>query len=600
MEELAQTIVPLADPLDLAERLMDLEDLPRVLATDADPIPVGTREQFWVSNNDTIENFIVTAEMVYATDHVYFWIETGVSYDFDDVKALVDDFENNTYPVVREFFGEEWQPGVDGDEHLYMLVADGLGATTAGYFGSSDEFAPTVHEYSNAHEMFYLSAGLALWDDFTYGVLAHEFQHMIHWYLDTNEETWMNEGFSELAALLTGHDPGTADYVYGMNADIPLTFWPPGPGTTLPHYGQSFLFVTYYLGRLGSEATQTLVANQANGLDSIDITLDELALDDPITAEPLTADALFRDWSVAWLLLDDSLADGRYAMPAYPAATRPTLTEAFNQCPVTAQDRQVNQYGIDYIRIRCQSPQTLTFDGTTLAKVVPMEAHSGDYAVWTNRGDHSDMTLSRTFDFSEVQGEIIFDYWTWYDIEEDWDYVYLVASADGGENWEIIRTPSSTDTDPSGNSYGWAYTGYSGGGNEPVWIQESVDLSRFAGQEVILQFEYITDAAVNGEGLLLDDLSIAAIGYSEDFEQDEGGWDLAGWVRLYNSIPQTYIVVLVEHGSEIVVREIELDDARHAEVPIEFSSDMDEVTLIVIASSRYTWTPAPYRFSLAP
>ena len=35
-----------------------------------------------------------------------------------------------------------------------------------------------------------------------YSVLAHEFQHMIHWYTDANESTWMNEGFSVVAELL--------------------------------------------------------------------------------------------------------------------------------------------------------------------------------------------------------------------------------------------------------------------------------------------------------------------------------------------------------------------------------------------------------------
>ncbi|HEY69432.1 MAG TPA: hypothetical protein G4O08_02485 [Anaerolineae bacterium] len=597
-ETLANTVVPLADPIDLAERLLGLENIPRVVATQADPIPLGTTQQFWASNTDTAEHFRVTAKLAYATDHVYFWIEQGVDYDINHVRDLVEDFENNSYPIVREFFGSEWLPGVDGDEHLYILVANGLGVSLAGYYGSSDEYPPSVHEYSNAHEMFYLAASLQLSDDFTYGVLAHEFQHMIHWYLDTNESTWLNEGFSELASLLTGHNPGGADYSFASDPDIPLTFWPPGPGTTLPHYGQSFLFVAYYMGRLGSDATQALAANPMNGLDSIDNTLLDLGATDPLSGEQLTADQLYRDFAAAILLRDDSIDDGRFFMPIYPQHAMPSPTDDFSTCPIDLQSRQVNQYGIDYIRMRCQSPQTLTFDGTTLTQIVPAYAHSGDYAFWSNRGDHSDMTLTRQFDFSDVQGQILFDYWVWYDIEEDWDYLYLVISTDGGETWEILRTPSSTDTDPSGNSYGWGYTGASGNGYDPIWIQESVDLSRFAGQEVILRFEYITDAAVNGEGLLLDDLSIDAIGYSENFEQGNGGWEPGGFVRLYNSLPQTYIVALIEHGNPVVVREIELDDTRHAEVPIAFGDGFNEATLIVIGSARYTWTPAPYQFSL--
>ncbi|MES0340401.1 MAG: hypothetical protein ABUK15_10145, partial [Anaerolineales bacterium] len=93
LEQLASTIVPINEPIELAERLRGLKDVPRVLAESAVPIPAGTVDTFWVSNVDTIENFEVQAEMVYATDHVYFWVEQGVDYDPDDLIALVDDFE---------------------------------------------------------------------------------------------------------------------------------------------------------------------------------------------------------------------------------------------------------------------------------------------------------------------------------------------------------------------------------------------------------------------------------------------------------------------------------------------------------------------------
>ena len=61
---------------------------------------------------------------------------------------------------------------------------------------------------------------------YTYGVLAHEFQHMIHWYRDRNESSWINEGFSELSTLLNGLDPGGFDYIYTSNPDLQLTDWP--------------------------------------------------------------------------------------------------------------------------------------------------------------------------------------------------------------------------------------------------------------------------------------------------------------------------------------------------------------------------------------
>src|SRR3970282_1929966 len=103
--------------------------------------------------------------------------------------------------------------------------------------------------------------------------------------------------------------------------------------------------------------------------------------------------------------------------------------------------------------------------------------------------------------------------------------------------------------DPSGNAYGWGYNGQSGGGLQAEWINEKIDLSAYAGETVWLRFEYITDAAVNGEGLLLDDISVPVGGYFTDFESDDGGWEASGFVRITNTLPQTYAITLITTGA---------------------------------------------------
>ena len=50
------------------------------------------------------------------------------------------------------------------------------------------------------------------------------------------------------------------------------------------------------------------------------------------------------------------------------------------------------------------------------------------------------MTLTREFDFSAVSGPIALNFQTWYDLEEDYDYLYLEVSEDG-EHWQILTTP---------------------------------------------------------------------------------------------------------------------------------------------------------------
>jgi hypothetical protein len=209
------------------------------------------------------------------------------------------------------------------------------------------------------------------------------------------------------------------------------------------------------------------------------------------------------------------------------------------------------------------------------------------------------MTLTRTFDFSQVTGTISINYWTWYDLEKDYDYLYLLASLDGND-WQILKTPSGTDSDPAGNSYGWGYNGISGGDTSlgAQWIEESVDLTRFAGKKVQLRFEYVTDAAVNGEGLLLDDVSVPQINYSTNFDQDDGGWQAAGFVRIRNILPQTFRLSLITRGKTTRVQSISLSPQNQTDIPLKIDKDVDEVVLVVSGTTRFTRQKAAYRFNI--
>jgi hypothetical protein len=162
----------------------------------------------------------------------------------------------------------------------------------------------------------------------------------------------------------------------------------------------------------------------------------------------------------------------------------------------------------------------------------------------------------------------------------------------------MLRTPSGTDRDITGSNYGWGYNGKSGGGDRAEWIQEQVDLSQFAGQEVQLRFEYITDAGVNGEGFLLDDVAIPEIGYESDFESEDGGWEPAGFVRVQNVLPQTFQLALITRGDETRVQNIPLSPDASARMPLHIGEDVNDAILVVTGTTRYTRQPAAYRFSI--
>jgi hypothetical protein len=588
LETLQNTIVPINDPRELACRLNNICNVPEVMATSAVTRVVGEKQNFWVHNLDSNQNNQVQATLRYVTDHAYFWVQDGVKINENEMIALMEEFENKMYPTNREFFGTEWTPGIDGDEHIYILYARGLGYSVAGYFSSSDSTHPLIQEFSNAHEMFLFNADNSpLSDSYTYGVLAHEFQHMIHWYNDLNETSWINEGSSELAVFLNGYDPGS-DWLYISNTDLQLNDWP-NDGNTGPHYGAGFLFMNYFLNRFGEDATKLLVKDQANGLESVDDVLRQIDAIDPLTGAPITADTFFMDWVVTNFVLDKSIADGRYHYANYPDARKANETETIYSCPQEPISRTVHQYAADYIAIECSGDFTLTFTGSTVTKLLPTNPYSGNYAFWSNKGDESDMTLTREFDFTNVSAPIELSFRTWYDIELDWDYVYVEVS-ENGETWEILTTPSGTGTDPSGNSYGWGYTGVTD------WKEETVDLSAYAGKKVFIRFEYITDAAVNGEGFMVDDIQISAINYQTDFEADDGGWLADGFVRIQNTLPQTFgLALLLTSDSSVTM--IPLNPDQTAEIPLSLKSG-EKAYLVVSGLTRFTREEASYQIEI--
>jgi hypothetical protein len=587
---------PAGDLVEQAERLKGIANIPRVLSDHANPVAVGTTASFNVTNSDDNSTFTATAVMRYATAHAYFWVDQSVTAADADIRTLVDKFEKSIYPTDREFFGTEWTPGIDGDAHLYILYVKGLGSSVGGYYSSADEVSRLAHPFSNQHEMFYINAdGQALTDSYVLSVLAHEFQHMIHWYGDPNEDGWVNEGFSELAVLLNGFSVGGADWTYVQDTDLQLNTWSDiNSSDSFSHYGVSFLFMDYFLNRFGRDATRALVHNPKNGLSGIDDTLRTLGIVDGSTGRILTAEDIMADFAVALLLQDTSYENGRYGFENYSAIPGLESVQEIGSCPVPERKTNVAQYGIDYYLLPCSGPVNIFFSGQTSQKVLPVDPQDGKYYVWSNRGDQSDMTLTRAFDLPAGSPATL-QYDLWYDLEQDYDYTYLEASVDDGKTWTIVRTPSGTDTNSTGNNYGWGWTGVSSGGTDPAWVHEQADLSPYAGKHVLVRWEYITDAAVNGEGLIVDNIRIPEISYAADFEDGLDGWDGKGFVRMQNVLPQSYRVLVVRRGAHLSVEELPLDDCMSGSVSIT-AEDGEEVYLIVVGTARFTNQKAPYQF----
>jgi hypothetical protein len=590
---LSQSVVPENDIYELACRLQSKCNVAKTVPAPAKPLTVGTTQKFWLINADTNKNFQIDATLLYITPLTYFWAEKGVDVNEKDMKALMDEFDKKIIPTDREFFGMEWTPGVDNDPHIYVIYAGNLGSNIGGYFNSTDEYNPAVKEYSNGHEAYVLTSSQPLGDEYAYSTLAHEFVHMIQWPTDRNDVSWLSEGFAELGAFLNGYDVGGADWMYAQSPDLQLNDWATNDSPDFgSHYGQSFLYLTYFLDRFGEKATKALTANPLNDLESVDDTLKTLNATDPKTGNVMTADDVFMDWAATMYLKDGKVGDGRYVYKNYPNAPQTSPTATISDCPQSPTVYNVHQYGINYVKVTCSGDHTLVFTGSTAVHMLPVDPNSGLFAFATNLGNESDMTLTHEFDFSNASGPVTLSYSTWYDVEKDYDYVFVEVSEDG-EHWKIVNTPSGTADNPSGNSYGWGYNGKSDG-----WIKEDVDLSAYAGKKVQVRFEYVTDAAVTGEGFMLDDISVDAVNYKTDLETDDGGWKAEGFSRVENIIPQTYRLSLITKNADgTTVEPVELNPDQTAEIPLSLK-DGEEATLLVTGTTRYTRKSTAYQLEV--
>jgi immune inhibitor A len=586
---LDRTSIPERDLHDLARRL---QLIPSVQATPSPATPsdyaLGDELTFWVHDVESNSFFTSTAILRYETPHAYWWIEEGYEVESSDLARSAERFEDQTYPISHRYFGSEWSPGVDGDPHIYIFLGDVPGV--GGYFSGPDEYTTLVRPNSNEHEMFYINLENAVpGNDYFDGILAHEFQHMIHWFQDRNEDTWVNEGLSELAAHVAGYEVGGSDYAYSLTPDTQLNAWT-DLGASAPHYGASYLFLAYFLEQYGEEAVRQLVNEQDNGIAGFNDVLAELG------GRHDEFNDLFADWVVANYLDSPRPAAGRYGYPAL--RIEPPRYAARHIAFPVHREATIHQYAADYILLEGEGDLTIEFEGSTAVSLLGNEVRGGKYQWWSNRGDDGDATLTRAFDLSDLERATL-KAWMWYDLEDDYDYSYVEVSEDGGSTWDILANSHTTLTNPSGNNYGPALTGVSGGEDGPSWVLETFDLTPYAGKEVLLRFEVITDEALNRPGLALDDISIPELGYSHDAENSDGGWEAEGWLRLGDSVPQDFLVQLVTIGSRTQIRRMVLNDQNRGTMTApRLGQEADSAVLIVSALAPVTTERTSYSYSV--
>jgi immune inhibitor A len=553
----------------------DVKEADRVV----NPKPVsyaeGRQDTFWLVDLLDLKVYSSLFELRLVTPHAYWYFEDGQTIPQSAIERSAAHFEKEIYPRVTAAFGHEWSPGVDNDPHLNILNARLKGVE--GYYSSSDEYPLSVNQFSNQREVIYINtAAISVNSPGYLEVLAHELQHAVHWNADPSEESWVNEGLSELSITVAGFDQSSI-YRFLRSPPTSLVHWPLSPLGSSANYGAASLFIHYLVDHYGDiNSVRSLLEESEDGISGINAYLETSGYD-------ATFRDLFRDWAVANLLDENR---GPYGYSKLDVKTRVTqVISDFSEFT-----SQIPQYAVEYVKLDSFNESLeLQFRAPAENDLLPTEVDSRG-CWWGNSGDSISSTLTRPVDLIGLDRTTL-NYQVWFELEEDWDYGYLEVSVDGGGSWDILGTPNTTAENPIGNSFGMGYTGHSGG-----WIDETVDLTGYVGQRILLRFQYVTDDALNGSGICIRGMSIPEAGLPDAPE----GWTAEGFVLTDNRVRQDYIVQVIQVADDNRVTLIPLDENNSGSMIIAAPGDLDQLVVAVAALAAKTRQEAAYTLTIKP
>ena len=282
--------------------------------------------------------------------------------------------EQGIVPNEIEGFGPV-PDALDVDPKVFILLMELKsfnGQQFDGFFNAFNQYtdAETMAEagyHSNELEMVTVNSAIRSVDtDMTLSIVAHEFQHLIHWGADVDELSWVDESMAEAAMTINGYYTDLAwlqDYLHTPSAPL--------YELATVHYGACLLFGSYLYERFGIQFLHSLVSDPAQGEAGFAASLAALN-------EVISMDELLLDWATA--TVGDSLgaSDPRYSHAALEVGP-PTQAGQIDSYPSqTPVQGSLSNTGTAYLRLANSGADVRVSLGSTpldglLARVILVE-----------------------------------------------------------------------------------------------------------------------------------------------------------------------------------------------------------------------------------
>jgi hypothetical protein len=383
------------------------------------------------------------------------------------------------------------------------------------------------------------------------GVFAHEYQHLLHRYTDSDEPNWVNEGMSDFTEVITGYadlskhvdekgsEGHTQAYLgwrsvyqsdwnplpFPTGPENSLTAWgDQGDGEILTDYGFAMFFMNYVNSQgFGKDFFHAWQHNPENGIDGLNSTL--AAFGSSSNFQSMLEDELVS------ALVDGYIDNGASVTGGTAAQFQTSAAEATIYPSIEANGTHgAPPWGADYIELGAGASLTsVAFNGDD-QYVFPSGPEwvvdgngyfTNPDAIGDNYDDNQDLSIAR--DVSGYDGQTLsFDHY--YATELGWDYGFVQVTTDNGATWQSLACSGTTSAHDPGaiasivaNLPG--YTDVAGTATAPV---HATCPALPAGSDYIA-FRLMTDPGVEFDGWHVKNIQLNGVNLGTS--GDLTGWD---------------------------------------------------------------------------
>ena len=339
----------------------------------APALGIGAERTFFAPDFRSMQQYTVSAVLRGIGSFCYVFVEEAewnTRVTARTVQVMIRAFDAATpanpqqgiYPTLTKFFGDP--PDIDGNNRIILLLlniqdARGGDRYTAGFFNPADQHKGLLRNpgfrgfpiRSNEAEILYIDTQpLNPNSERAHTVVAHEFQHLLHWRHDPREASWVDEGCAEYASFLCGYSLQEHIAAFEKMPTVSLVTWPTGDADSLPHYGAAFLWMLYLHEQYGGiETLIEIVQNRGTSLTGISSALASRGITETISD-------IFIEWKLA------------NALSNYGAVRLSLKPRRWHRSyPSGTQRGELSNFSAAYIGFRDAEGLTLGFSSSTPA-----------------------------------------------------------------------------------------------------------------------------------------------------------------------------------------------------------------------------------------